>query len=86
MLRNKILKRKFLSPIEEDEIYSDYLITPIFYGGGINPGPIGGRNIFAFYEPAAATPRPPALPKPSESTTPTTPDFTPPPPPTPHPH
>ncbi len=66
----------------QDLINSDYLVTPIFYRGGIDAGPIGGRNIFAFYEPAAPTPRP-SLPPPTPAPPP--PPFTPAPPPTPHP-
>lgn len=62
-------------------INQDYVVTPVIYGGGIDAGPIGGRNIFAFYEPPGPTPIPPKTPTPSITPTP----FKPPPTPTPPP-
>lgn len=65
----------------EEEIYSDYTVTPILFNGVSDLGPIGSRNIFAFYEPPAPTPPPPPTPTPTKTPTP----FKPPPPPTPYP-
>ncbi len=49
------------APVEE-EIYSAYTVTPVFFGGVPDLGGIGGRNIFAFYEPGRPTPTPSIIP------------------------
>lgn len=56
----------------EEQINSDYLVTPVIYNPNIELGGIGGRNIFAFYEPPPPTPVPPRTPTPPP--TPPTPD------------
>jgi hypothetical protein len=64
----------------EELINSEYLTQEITFNGVIDSGPIGGRNIFAFYEPPPPTPQPSFTPTP-----PKTPVFSPPPPATPFP-
>lgn len=70
-----------VSAPDEVAINNDYITNELIFNGSVPTGPIGGRNIFAFYEPPAPTPPPPPTPTPSITPTP----FSPPPTPTPHP-
>lgn len=81
---NQNAQNQILAPNEE-EVYKEYTVVPVIYRGGIDPGPIGGRNIFAFYEPGLPTPRPSYTPtqRPIVTITPT--PYIPPPTPTPPP-
>ncbi|HUF03308.1 MAG TPA: hypothetical protein VMM38_03955 [Aridibacter sp.] len=45
-----------VTPVNLENINSEYVVTPVVYAGGRVDAPISGRNIFAFYEPPAFTP------------------------------
>lgn len=59
----------------QEEMFLEYVNTPVVYNGGFSTAPDAGRNIFAFYEPPPPTPYSPTP----------TPIFTPIPPETPKP-
>lgn len=72
--------REPITAPDEDAIYQEYAVIPLDYAPLNDFGPIGGRNIFAFYEPPAPTPPVPVTKTPTPPPT-----FTPAPPPTPYP-
>lgn len=56
----------------QEEMFLEYVNTPIAYNGGFSTAPNAGRNIFAFYEPPPPTPyvtpsAPPFVPPPVET-------------------
>lgn len=67
--------RENLSLPTQEEMFLEYVNTPVVYNGGFSAAPDAGRNIFAFYEPPPPTPYSPTP----------TPIFVPPPPETPKP-